>query len=96
LNFVQIVCVLLEGTPSRYRETVCLGARCPVCHVQITELEHLAILGTNYGEAGAINLYGPQYGLPQAISGVNSFWVRGYGDPEPQTVIVIGLSQQFL
>jgi len=27
---------------------------------------------------------------------VNSFWVRGYGDPEPQTVIVIGLSQQYL
>jgi len=60
------------------------------------EREHLAILGTNYGEAGAIDLYGPQYGLPQAISGVNSFWVRGYGNPEPQTVIVLGLSQQFL
>ncbi len=60
------------------------------------EREHLAIVGTNYGEAGAINLYGPQYGLPQAISGVNSFWVRGYGNPEPQTVIVLGLNQQFL
>jgi len=58
------------------------------------ERQHLAILGTNYGEAGAVNLYGPQYGLPQAISGVNSFWVRGYGDPEPQTVIVMGLSQK--
>ncbi len=57
--------------------------------------EHLAILGTNYGEAGAINLYGPQYGLPQAISGVNSFWVRGYGNPEPQTVIILGLDQEF-
>ena len=58
------------------------------------EREHMAILGTNYGEAGAINLYGPHYGLPQAISGVNSFWMRGYGDPEPQTLIVLGLSQQ--
>ncbi len=58
--------------------------------------EHLAILGTNYGEAGAINLYGPQYGLPQAISGVNSFWVRGYGNPEPQTVIILGLSQEYV
>jgi hypothetical protein len=38
---------------------------------------HLGILGTNYGEAGAVNLYGPQYGLPRAISGVNSFWYRG-------------------
>jgi len=58
------------------------------------ERAHLGILGTNYGEAGAINLYGPEYGLPRAISGVNSFWYRGYGDPLPQTVIVIGLSRR--
>ena len=60
------------------------------------ERAHLGILGTNYGEAGAINLYGPEYGLPRAISGVNSFWYRGYGDPPPQTVIVIGLSRKSL
>ena len=33
----------------------------------------------NYGEAGAVNLYGPQFHLPSAISGTNSFWWRGYG-----------------
>lgn len=60
------------------------------------ERAHLAILGTNYGEAGAINLYGPQYGLPQAISGVNSFWVRGYGETPPKTVIVIGLDRDHM
>ena len=49
------------------------------------------ILTGNYGEAGAINLYGPAYGLPQAISGVNSYWLRGYGDPPPQVVIVLDL-----
>src|SRR5262249_26382013 len=54
---------------------------------------HLGILGTNYGEAGAVNLYGPKYGLPRAISGVNSFWYRGYGDPAPEVVIVLGLSR---
>jgi hypothetical protein len=37
---------------------------------------HLGILATNYGEAGAVNLYGTQYGLPRAISGVNSFSER--------------------
>jgi hypothetical protein len=52
---------------------------------------HLGILGVNYGEAGAINLYGPEYGLPRAISGVNSFWYRGFGDPPPDVVIVLGL-----
>jgi len=60
------------------------------------ERAHLAIIGTNYGEAGAINLYGPEFGLPRAISGVNSFWYRGYGDPPPQTVIILGLSRKYM
>jgi len=54
---------------------------------------HLGILTTNYGEAGAVNLYGPQYGLPHAISGVNSFWEKGYGDPPPEVLIVLGMSR---
>ncbi len=60
------------------------------------ERARLGILAGNYGEAGAINLYGPNYHLPRAISGINSFWGRGYGDPPPETLIVIGLSQRFL
>lgn len=58
--------------------------------------QRLGILAGNYGEAGAVNLYGPSYGLPRAISGINSFWQRGYGDPPPETLIVIGLSRRFL
>jgi hypothetical protein len=57
---------------------------------------HLGIMASNYGEAGAINLYGPQYGLPPIISGVNSFWQRGYGDPPPQTVIALGQHLDYL
>ena len=53
------------------------------------------ILAGNYGEAGAINLYGKEYGLPEAICGTNSFWARGYGDPPPETLIVIGFSREF-
>jgi hypothetical protein len=53
-----------------------------------------AILAANYGEAGAIDLYGPRYRLPQAISGINSYWQRGFGNPPPETVIVIGLTRQ--
>jgi hypothetical protein len=56
----------------------------------------LGILAGNYGEAGAIDLYGPRYGLPPAISGVNSYWQRGYGNPAPQTLIVVGLTRDFL
>jgi 4-amino-4-deoxy-L-arabinose transferase-like glycosyltransferase len=49
-----------------------------------------AILAGNYGEAGAIDLYGPAYGLPPALSGVDSYWLRGYPEPPPQTTIVLG------
>jgi 4-amino-4-deoxy-L-arabinose transferase-like glycosyltransferase len=52
---------------------------------------HLGILAGGYGAAGAINLFGPQYGLPRAISGINSYWQRGYGDPPPQTLIVLNV-----
>ncbi len=54
------------------------------------------ILAGNYGEAGAVNLYGPSDGLPRAISGMNSFWQRGYGDPPPEILIVVGISRPFL
>ena len=61
-----------------------------------TEQPYTGIMAANYGEAGAINLYGPRYGLPRAISGINSFWQRGYGDPPPQTLIVLGFSRKFM
>jgi 4-amino-4-deoxy-L-arabinose transferase-like glycosyltransferase len=50
----------------------------------------LAILANNYGEAGALSLYGPQYNLPTPISSTNDFHDRGYGPYEPETVIVVG------
>lgn len=53
------------------------------------------ILAGNYGEAGAINLYGPAYGLPRAISGINSFWLRGYGEPPPAPVILWGFDSRY-
>ena len=40
-----------------------------------------AIYGQNYGQAGAIDLFGPKYGLPPAISGHQSYFLwgpRGY------------------
>lgn len=56
----------------------------------------LGILAGDAGEAGAINLYGSAYGLPRAISGSNSHWLRGYGDTPPQTVIAVGFSRDVL
>ncbi len=60
------------------------------------ERAHVTILAGDEGEAGAINLYGPAYGLPTAISGMNTNWYRGYGDPPPQTVITLGEHRDFL
>jgi hypothetical protein len=59
------------------------------------ERSRFGILAGNYGEAGAINVYGKEYGLPEAICGTNSFWARGYGEPPPETLIVIGFSREF-
>jgi hypothetical protein len=50
----------------------------------------LGVVAEDEGEAGAVNLYGRAYGLPRAVSGMNSNWLRGYGDPPPQTVIAVG------
>jgi len=53
------------------------------------------ILSGNYGEAGALELYGPEYDLPPIISGSNSLWYRGYGNPEPEIVIVVGFDRPY-
>ena len=59
------------------------------------EREDLAILTGNYGETGALGLYGPAYGLPRVISGTNTAWYRGFGNPPPRTLIVVGISRPF-
>ena len=43
------------------------------------ERAHAAILGSNYGEAGAVSFLGDRYGLPDAISGHNSYFLWGPG-----------------
>ena len=59
------------------------------------EKPRTVILAGNYGEAGALDLYGPVYGLPRVISGGNSPWARGYGDPAPETAIVVGFDRPY-
>lgn len=64
--------------------------------LSLDERAHLGIIAGNYGETGAIDLYGPKYGLPQATSGTNTAWYRGYGDPPPQTLIVVGSPRSYV
>jgi len=54
------------------------------------EQERTGILTGNYGEGGALNLYGPELGLPRAMCLTNSFWYRGYDPRLPENVIVVG------
>jgi hypothetical protein len=49
-----------------------------------------AILGGNYGEAGAIDYYGPALGLPKALSGHNSYFYWGPREYSGACVIVFG------
>jgi hypothetical protein len=42
-----------------------------------------------YGEAGAINELGRGTGLPQAVSGHNTYWWWGPGNPHASTVVAV-------
>ena len=49
-----------------------------------------AILTSNYGQAAAIDYFGPKYGLPNAISGHNNFWFWGPRGYTGDVVIRVG------
>lgn len=48
------------------------------------------ILAGNYGEAGAIDYYGPALGLPRALSGHNSYFYWGPRGYSGECMIVLG------
>jgi hypothetical protein len=47
------------------------------------------IFTSNYGEASAINVLGQGTGLPQAVSGHNTYWWWGPGNPRATTVVAV-------
>ena len=53
--------------------------------------QRVVIAGGNYGEAGAIDFFGPRYGLPRAIAAVGSYWFFGPGDLPGDILIGLGL-----
>ncbi len=54
------------------------------------ERQDTAIFANDYSEAGAINFFGPQYGLPRAISNDKTCWLWGPGNYTGRSVIVLG------
>jgi hypothetical protein len=53
------------------------------------ERARTAIFSNGWGEAAAVDFYGPRYGLPQAISKHNSYWMWGPGKYDGSTMIVL-------
>ena len=47
------------------------------------------IFASNYGEASAINILGQGTGLPPAVSGHNTYWWWGPGNPRATTVVAV-------
>jgi hypothetical protein len=52
-----------------------------------------AVYADTYADAGAIDFFGPHYGLPKAISSQNTYWLWGPRDYDGQTLIAIGASR---
>jgi len=58
--------------------------------------KHTAIFADNYGDAGALDFYGPRNGLPPAISGQNSYYLwsqKRYNGLHVDMLIAVGASQ---
>ena len=55
-----------------------------------------AILAGNYGEAGAIDRYGPGAGLPPAFSGANNFWYWGPPPARDKSAIAVNIDPALL
>ena len=58
---------------------------------ELPDPDRAVILTRNYGQAGAIERYGPDLGLPRAYSGHNAFWYWGPPPDGAAPVIAIGL-----
>ncbi len=55
-----------------------------------------AIFGQTYGQAGAIDLFGPKYGLPPAISGHQNYFLWGPRGYTGESMIVMDDNQENL
>jgi hypothetical protein len=47
-----------------------------------------------YGEASALDFFGPQYGLPNVISGHQTYWIWGPGNYTGESLLIVGDSER--
>ncbi len=60
----------------------------------LEERSKAAIFGDNYGEAAAVDFFGPRYGLPKAIGGHNNYFLWGPRDYSGEIVITVGVPRE--
>ncbi len=58
-------------------------------HLRPEDKKRAAIFCQNYGEAGAIDFFGPQFGLPPAISGHQNYFLWGPRDWTGEVALVL-------
>jgi len=54
------------------------------------ERKRAIVVANNYGEAGALDLYGPALGLPPVISSAGTYWFFGPGTLPGEVAVVLG------
>ena len=54
------------------------------------------VIAGNYGEAGAIDYYGPRLGLPNAISATGTYWFFGPGTKPGEVAVIVGVPREDL
>ena len=55
-----------------------------------------ALMTYNYGQASALDFFGPKYGLPPALSGHNNYYLYGTRGFSGDVVVAVGLSRSLL
>src|SRR6202043_2719053 len=65
-------------------------------HLRPQDEKYAAIFCQNYGEAGAIDFFGPKLGLPPAISGHQNYFLWGPRDYTGESMIVLDDRQEEL
>jgi Dolichyl-phosphate-mannose-protein mannosyltransferase len=63
-------------------------------HLQPEDRKRAAIFCQNYGEAGAIDFFGPKLDLPPAISGHQNYFLWGPGDWNGEVILVLDTDDQ--
>jgi len=62
----------------------------------VQEREHAAVLASNYGEAGALSLFGKAYGLPEAICAHQTYYFWGPPAFDGDTLIWLQWDREWL